>query len=253
MYLSIIIPAYNEEKRIGRTLRAVSDYLKKQTYDYEILVVNDGSRDGTAPLVKNMEPEIPCLRLIDNAINHGKGYVVRQGMREAKGQIRLFTDADNSTSLDHFALMQPLFESGYEVVIGTRDRRDHPEARQTVAQPFIKRLAGDIGNLIIQLLAVRGTWDTQCGFKAFTAAAAERIFGAAVVNRFAFDVEALGIAQRLGYRIGIVPIRWINDPDSRVKASAYLSFLFEVIGIWRRLQRIPRSAVAPAQAHAGAK
>ena len=235
MYLSVVLPAYNEEKRITPTLRAVSSYLKKQSYEYEIFVVSDGSKDGTAPIVKNLSEEIPHLTLIDNKTNHGKGFVVRQGMLTAKGSIRLFMDADNSTSLDHFNLARPLFDQGYDIVVGTRDSRDHPEARQTVPQSFVKRIAGDIGNLIIQLLVVRGIWDTQCGFKAFSAASTERIFSAATVDRWAFDVEALGIARKLGLKIGIIPIRWINNPDSRVKALAYIQFFFEVVKIWWRL------------------
>ncbi|MDP3795406.1 MAG: glycosyltransferase family 2 protein [bacterium] len=235
MHLSVIIPAYNEEKRIGRTLRAVNEYLRRRSYGYEIIVVSDGSRDGTVPLVKNLSEEIPHLQLIDNKENHGKGFVVRQGMLEAKGEIRLFMDADNSTSVDHIELMEPLFEQGYHVVIGTRDSRDNPRAQQTVAQSFAKRLAGDIGNLVIQALVVPGIWDTQCGFKAVSARAAQEIFSRMTTNRWAFDVEMLGLARKLDYKIGIIPVRWINDAMSHVKASAYIRFFFEVIKIWWRL------------------
>lgn len=236
MYLSIIIPAYNEEKRLARTLQSVHEYLGKQPYDYEILVVNDGSRDGTAPLVENLAKSIPRLLLLNNKENHGKGYVVRQGMLKATGAVRLFMDSDNSTSIEYFDRMRPLFTDGSRVVIATRDRRDHPDATQAVPQPFIKRLAGDMGNLVIQLLVLPGIWDTQCGFKAFSAEAAEKIFSAATMDRWAFDVEVLGLAKKFGYSIGIVPVHWVNDADSRVKPLAYVQFFFEVVKIWWRLR-----------------
>ena len=121
MYLSVIIPAYNEEKRLPKTLRALDQYLREQSYEYEIIVVSDGSKDNTAGVVRNMQSEIANVRLIDNKENHGKGYVVRQGMTEAKGQYRLFTDADNSTSIDQVEKMFPHFQQGYDIVIGSRD------------------------------------------------------------------------------------------------------------------------------------
>lgn len=167
MKLSVIIPAYNEEKRLPKTLREIDKYLSLQSYDSEIIIVNDGSKDRTAEVVREMMPEIKNLRLIDNKENHGKGYVVRQGMLEAKGDYRLFTDADNSTSIDHVEKMWPLLEKNYDVVIGTRDSRDDKEAKQAVPQPAWKRFLGDIGNIGIQVLVVWGIWDTQCGFKAF--------------------------------------------------------------------------------------
>jgi glycosyltransferase involved in cell wall biosynthesis len=237
-YLSLIIPAYNEEKRIGRTLQAVSAHLTKQPYDYEILVVNDGSRDGTASLVRNLAKSIPRLGLIDNKENRGKGFAVRQAMLKATGAVRLFMDSDNSTDIKYFDAMRPLFTAGAHIVIATRDRRDDPDATQAVPQSFIKRLAGDLGNLVIQVLVLPGIWDTQCGFKAFTAEAAHKIFSQAKVDRWAFDVEALGLAKKLGYRIAVVPVHWINDADSRVKPLAYAQFFFEVIKIWRRLRRM---------------
>lgn len=237
MYLSVIVPAYNEEKRLGRTLQATNDYLKKQSYDYEILVVNDGSRDNTASLVKDLTKSIPRLKLIDNKENRGKGFVVRQGMLKATGAVRLFMDSDNSTSIEYFDRMRPLFTGGSRVVIATRDRRDHPDATQAVSQPFIKRLAGDMGNLMIQMLVLPRIWDTQCGFKAFSAEAAERVFSRATVDRWAFDVEVLGLAKKFGYTIDIVPVHWINDADSRVKPLAYVQFFFEVIKIWWNLRK----------------
>lgn len=231
MKLSVIIPAYNEEKRLPKTLREIDKYLSLQSYDSEIIIVNDGSKDRTAEVVREMMPEIKNLRLIDNKENHGKGYVVRQGMLEAKGDYRLFTDADNSTSIDHVEKMWLLLEKNYDVVIGTRDSRDDKEAKQAVPQPAWKRFLGDIGNIGIQVLVVWGIWDTQCGFKAFSKKAAEDIFKRCKINRWAFDVEALALARKLGYKIGIVPIYWINSPESKVKLKGYIRFFKELLRI----------------------
>ena len=120
MFLSVIIPAYNEEKRITKTLLSVEEYLKRQPYNYEILVVSDGSTDSTIEVVSHLKEQISSLRIIDNKKNHGKGFVVRQGMLEAVGDIRLFMDADNSTNIDQVSKFLPYFQQGYDVVIGSR-------------------------------------------------------------------------------------------------------------------------------------
>lgn len=231
-YLSIIIPAHNEETRLGRTLEEISLWLSNQPFEYEILVVIGGSMDGTEEVAESYKLKIPNLRVIVEQRNRGKGYVVRKGMLEARGDIRLFTDADNSTSIDHFEKMKPFFDQGYDIVIGTRDFRDHPDAVQAVPQSYLRQLAGDIGNLIIQLLVVPSIWDTQCGFKALTAQAAKEIFKRAKINSWGFDVEVLGLARKLDYKIGIIPVYWKNHPRSHVKLSGYLSTLFEVIKVW---------------------
>lgn len=238
MKLSVIIPAYNEEGRLPNTLKEIDEYLRKQDYQSEIVVVSDGSKDRTGEVTKEMMREIKNLRLIDNKENHGKGYVVRQGMLEGKGDYRLFTDADNSTSIDHIERMWPLFEKDYDVVIGTRDSRDDKEAKQAVPQPAWKRFLGDLGNIGVQVVAVWGIWDTQCGFKAFTRKAAENIFKKCKIDRWAFDVEALALARKLGYKIGIIPVYWINAPESRVKFKGYVRFLKELLQIkWNLIFR----------------
>lgn len=231
-YLSIIIPAYNEEKRIPKTLKAMDAYLKGVDYDYEILVVNDGSKDQTAEVVRGMQSEIKNLKLLDNRVNQGKGGVVKDGMLAARGEIRLFTDADNSTSLNHFEKMQPLFEKGYEVVIGSRAIRG---ATLDPPQPLSRRILGKVGNLIIQLLVLPGIWDTQCGFKAFSAKAAEEVFKRSKITGWGFDVECLALARKLDFKIKEIPVHWANDPNSHVKGSAYLQVLMETIRIRLRL------------------
>lgn len=241
VHLSVIIPAYNEEKRLPKTLEAVDAYLKRQNYPstgsgqaaYEILVVNDGSKDGTAAVASGLTPVIQNLRLIDNKENHGKGYVVRQGMLEAKGEYRLFMDADNSTSIDQVEKIWPELKNGFEAVIGSRDIQG---AVIKVSQPRYKELMGGMGNIVIQVIAgLKGIKDTQCGFKAFSAKAANEIFSKCEVNRWGFDVEALVVAKKLGFKIKEIPVVWKNDADSRVKPAAYFKTFAEVLQIRRNL------------------
>ena len=231
VYLSVIIPAYNEEKRISNTLLDIDKYLSEQDYSYEIIVVSDGSKDKTAAIVKKFSDLIKNLRLIDNKNNHGKGWVVRQGMLEAKGQYRLFMDADNATTIDHFKKMIPLFKQGFEVIIGSRDKKDAQGAKQAVPQSFLKRQLGNFGNILIQLFAVSGIWDTQCGFKAFTNKATDDIFKRCLIDRWGFDIETLAIARKLDYKIGIIPVNWVNDPDSKVSLKGYLNTFRELFKI----------------------
>lgn len=231
-YLSIIIPSYNEEKRISKTLLAVDQYLQKQPFSYEIIMISDGSKDKTVEITKDFERMIKNLKTIDNKENHGKGWVVRQAMLEAQGQVRLFMDADNATTLDHFDKMKPYFDQGSNVVIGTRDVKDAKGAKQAVPQSFLKRQLGNAGNILIQIFAVWGIWDTQCGFKAFSAKAAKDIFSKCLIDRWGFDIEALALARKMKYKIDIVPVYWINDPDSKVNLKGYLRTFKELFQIW---------------------
>lgn len=237
IYLSLIVPAYNEAARLPVTLRRLHDYLEQKPFGYEILVLVDGSTDNTREVLQKMAPEIRNLKILERAVNRGKGYTVREGMLQARGRVRLFTDADNSTDISHFDQMEPLFDRGYDLVICSRDARDAPAARQVVSQAWCKRWLGKAGNLFIQLLAVPGIWDTQCGFKAFRDHAAEKIFPRAVINGWGFDVEALALARALNYRIGIIPARWINDPRSHVRFWGYLKVLWETVKVRRNLSR----------------
>lgn len=227
-YLSVIIPAYNEVRRLPLTLIDIDKRLSKVKYSYEILVVNDGSTDGTAEMVKRFLSIVKNLHFIDNKENKGKGGVVRQGMLEASGDYRLFTDADNSTTVDQFDKMVPYLKVGYKVVIGSRDVEGaelHPP------QPWYKRFLGNIGNLIIQALLLPGIWDTQCGFKCFSREAASRIFPLQRINGWGFDVEILSLAKALGYSIKEIPVVWINDACSKVSFSAYFKVLIETVKI----------------------
>jgi len=228
IYLSVIIPAYNEEKRIGATLLDIDKYLSHQDYTYEIIVVSDGSTDKTVDVVGKYKQLVKNLEIIDNLENKGKGAVVRQGMLSAQGKYRVFMDADNSTTLDHVEKMWPFFKKGYRIVIGTRDKKDAEGAAQSEKQPFYRILIGNTGNLLIQIVAVRGIWDTQCGFKGFTKKAIDDIFPRLVINRWGFDIEILAIAKRLNYKIGIIPVYWKNDAQSHVSFLGYLNTFREL-------------------------
>lgn len=238
-YLSVIIPAYNEVKRLPLTLIDIDKRLDKAKYSYEILVVNDGSTDGTAEAVERLASIIKTIRLIDNKENRGKGAAVKQGMLDAQGDYRLFTDADNSTTIDQFDKMIPYFKDGYHVVIGSRDVKGaelHPP------QPWYKVFLGNIGNLIIQVLLLPGIWDTQCGFKCFSREASLKIFPLQRINGWGFDVEILSLAKDFGYKIKEVPVVWINDIRSKVNSKAYLQVLIETfkvrLWLWRDIYKI---------------
>lgn len=233
-YLSIIVPAYNEAERLPKTLVDMDKRLAGAPYSYEILVVNDGSKDKTAEIVKNMTKMVRNLKLIDMIENVGKGGAVRQGMLLAGGAVRIFTDADNSTSIDQFEKMMPYFKEGYSVVFGSRAMKG---AQLDPPEPVYRQIPGKAGNLIIQALLLPGYWDTQCGFKAFTAEAAERVFKASRIGGWGFDVETLSLAKRMGYRLKEVPVHWVNDTRSHISPSAYLKVLWETLKIrwwlWR--------------------
>ncbi len=228
-FLSVIIPTYNEEKRLPKTLAEIDKYLKNQAYHYEIIVVNDGSKDRTVEVVRSRTLNIKNLKLIDNKENRGKGDAVRRGMLEAKGKYRLFTDADNSTSIDQVEKMWPEFKSGFSVIIGSRDVRG---AILDPPQPYFRRFTGEAFKLFRKLIV--GLWkiqDTQCGFKCFTKEAAEKIFPKCKINRFAFDPEILIISKKLGYKIKEVPVYWKNDPESKVKLKSIFKMALDLIKI----------------------
>ncbi len=228
IFLSVVIPAYNEQERLPHTLKAVETYLKKQNYTWEIAVVDDGSKDKTADLVRAASIVEPRIRLLQYGKNRGKGYAVRFGMTHVSGQYRLFTDADNSTTIDHFAKFLPLLQQGFDVVIGSRDVKG---ADIAVHQPKWKELLGNLGNLWIQFWAVPGIKDTQAGFKVFTSKAAADVFPYLTIDRWGFDVEALAVAKQRGYKISEQPIRWVNDPNSKVSFKTYLEVLKEVVQV----------------------
>jgi dolichyl-phosphate beta-glucosyltransferase len=226
--LSVIIPAYNEALRLPHTLRQSIDYLKTQPYASEIIVVNDGSTDGTESIVHEQAAS-PSVRLLSHpdGANHGKGAAVKLGMLNARGAYRLFMDADNSTTLEQVERFWPFFDQGYRVVIGSRAMEGAVIGRH---QARYKEIAGRFGNWVIRTVAAPGISDTQAGFKMFAAREAEVIFSRQTLSRWGYDFELLAIAQLHGFRIREVPITWINAAGSKVSMGSY----FEVLGeVWR--------------------
>ena len=233
-YLSVVIPAYNEAKRIGHTLEAIHQYLLAQPFTWEVLIILDGSKDNTLNVVENFAKGKPHFHWINRRENRGKGYAVRQGMLAARGDIRLFTDADNSTDMSHFDKMKPLFAKGAQVVICSRDSKDAVGATQSVPQSPFKRFLGNAGNLLIQMMAVPGIWDTRCGFKAFTAQAAQKIFSRSCMDGWSIDDEALALALRFDYKIHTVAANWVNAEGTHVRQLDYLKSIGNAILIrWR--------------------
>ncbi len=235
-YLSVLIPAYKEGERIGRNLMEIDKYLKGQNYSYEIIVIVDGSPDNTAEVARNYAHQVANLRVIENSENHGKGYVVRQGLLEGKGKYRLFLDADGSTSITHIDTFFPEFKNGFDVVIGSRD---HMKSQITVHQPKYRELLGDAGNWAIRIIL--GLWsypDTQCGFKMITGEAAEAVASRMVVDRFGFDFEFITLAERMNYTVKQMPVRWLNEEGSTVKLFGPNGYIQVFVDLFKTRFRI---------------
>lgn len=218
-YLSIILPAYNEEHRIERSLEIRHKYLERQNYSYEVVIVNDGSTDKTREIIKEKIKDWPHFKLEEYGENRGKGYAVRHAMLKAKGEWRLFMDVDESVPIKEIELLWPHIKE-YEIIIGSRYCEGGKVAEK---QPLIRRFISRGGNLLIQLLVAWGIKDTQCGFKMFSEHVAKEIFPLQTMERWSFDIELIAIAKRHGFKIKEVPIVWHEEPGSRlraVKASA---------------------------------
>ncbi len=214
MELSIIIPAYNEEQRITPTLHAIDSFLSGQGIRYEILVVDDGSQDGTVQLVEELALNMRALRCLPSIENRGKGYAVRVGMLAGTGDVRLMCDADGSMPAEEMPkLIAPIFSGKVDIAIGSRYADG---ANTTAAQPGWRVAWSRLANRIVQRSLVAGIDDTQCGFKAFSAAAAEATFSQATIDGWAFDLEILALASRLGFAIAEYGVVWSDDERSRV-------------------------------------
>jgi dolichyl-phosphate beta-glucosyltransferase len=210
--LSVVIPAFNEAARLPRTLARVRAYLDARAQPYELLVVDDGSSDDTARVVRDVGAPVA---LLSYAPNRGKGHAVRTGMLAASGERRLMTDADLSTPIEELARLEAELARGFDVVIGSRAVAG---ARIEVHQPLYREAMGRLFNRLVQALLLPGLHDTQCGFKLWSARAAEAAFRACRLDGFSFDVESLFVARRRGLRIAELPVVWRNDAASRVGA-----------------------------------
>ena len=223
MHLSVVIPVYNEEKRIGKTLDRALSYLNSSNYTYEIIVVNDGSTDNTAIIVRKFTERSKDVIFLESTINHGKGFSVRKGMLAARGQYVLFSDADLSTPIEEVEKLLDWLGKGYDIAIGSRGLR---ESEIQIRQPWYRESMGKIFNLFVQLITVKGIKDTQCGFKCFKREIIQDIFNKQAITHFSFDVELLWIAMKRGYKIKEIPVRWLNDTQSKVNPVADSTRMF---------------------------
>ena len=212
--MSIVIPAYNEEKRIEGSLSEACAYLDGIGIEYEIIVVDDGSSDGTSRVVEHFVKDFREVRLVRYEKNRGKGHALRTGILGARGDFILVMDADLSTPMGELRKLMPyLSEGGFDVAIGSRALALSNIIRK---QPWWRRGMGKMFNGIVKMLVIGDFQDTQCGFKLFAGDVARNLFGRAKIDRFAYDVEILALAKQRGYAIKEVPIRWINSPESKV-------------------------------------
>ena len=213
--ISIVIPAYNEERRLPQTLERIGAYVAARPFDAEIVVVDDGSTDATARIVEELRARIPNLRLVSNGVNRGKGFSVRHGMLEARGNIALFTDADLSAPIEEADKLIGALQHA-EVTLGSRALD-----RSLIAthQSRFREIAGIIFNKLVKAILWLPSIDTQCGFKAFVLPRARIIFEQQRINGFGFDPEVLFLARRHGLRALEIPVRWSHDPDTKVRVG----------------------------------
>lgn len=214
IFLSIIIPAFNEARRLGPTLERILAWLGEQDFAAEIIVVDDGSTDGTGELARQkLEGRLP-YRILRNEPNMGKALSVKRGLLEGQGRYLLFTDADLSTPIEEAEKLLAELHAGADVAIASRQL---PGAQLVVHQPFYREISGRLFGLLNQLVLLPGIPDSQCGFKAFTKQAAHAILAHQKLSGWAFDAELLYIARRLGFKIAQIPVMWRNDPNSKVR------------------------------------
>lgn len=210
--ISVIIPAYNEEKIIINTLKKIDNYLKKKKYIYEIIVVDDASKDGTFQLIEKLRTKNNKIKILKNKTNKGKGYSVKRGVLNAKFDLVLFSDSDLATPVEMLERMLK-YTKDYDIIIASRNLRD---SIIKVKQPWYRVLAGKIFPLLVRMIVLKGIKDTQCGFKMFKKSAVKNIFPLQTFERWCFDVEILFIAKKLGFKIKEVPVVWVDRRESKM-------------------------------------
>ncbi len=227
MFVSIVIPAFNEELRLGSTLAKIKDYLDSRGFEHEVIVVDDGSSDKTAQVAEDFKGL--SLRVLKNEKNSGKGYSINRGMLEARGNLILFSDADMSTPIEFFDSFIEHHERGFDIVIASR-AIDRSLVRKK--QPFLREMMGRVFNLFVRLITGLPIKDTQCGFKSFKRQAVQTIYPKQTIFDFGFDVEILYIAKMRGYKIMEAPVEWYDSPASKVSAlkDSFMMF-FDLIRI----------------------
>ena len=231
--VSVIVPAYNEQRRIKKTLEALNNYFSDSPITRQIIVVDDGSNDNTLAVVKDLKKEITDLSVISYHPNSGKGHAIKKGVEECHGEYILFTDADSSTPIEEFDKFYPLLRDN-QVVIGSRYISG---SNIVVKQPHYRVLIGRLGNKLIQFLLLDGVNDTQCGFKAFQHEAAKQIFSRMKVNRFGFDIEILSIARLLNFTVREIPVSWYNSHESRIRPikdslKTFAELIYIKLNLW---------------------
>ena len=210
---SIVIPAYNEGARLGATLEKVLAYVHAQNWDAEVIVVNDGSHDNTADIVRTFAAKEARLRLVENPGNRGKGYSVRNGMLQARGHIIFFSDADLSSPIEEAPKLLQALEAGADIAIGSRWLRAET---QTQRQPLHRQIFGRIFNLLLRVTLGLKFKDTQCGFKAFRKPAVQVIFPLQKIERWGFDPEILFLARKFKFKVKEVPVAWGHSGGTRI-------------------------------------
>lgn len=208
-----MIPAYNESARLGTTLEKVLAYLQVRGWDAEVIVVNDGSRDNTADIIRGFAEKDSSVRLVENPGNHGKGYSVRNGMLHARGEIVIFSDADLSSPIEESAKLLAALAAGADIAIGSRWLRAET---QTQRQPFYRQILGRIFNVLLRLSLGLNFKDTQCGFKAFRQSAVQVIFPLQKIERWGFDPEILFLARKFNFKVKEVPVVWGHSGGTRI-------------------------------------
>lgn len=236
-FLSIIIPAYNEEKRIGHSLGKIIAYLQQKNLKAEIIVIDDGSTDQTPIISREILANHPLSRVISFPENRGKGAAVKEGMLRANGNFILYTDADLSTPLDEVEKFLPILQKDYDLAIASRAL---PESEIRKRQSWLRENFGKTFNCLVRLFfpELKDIKDTQCGFKLLKQTAAREIFSRLQTSGFAFDVEVLLLARKLDYKVAQVPVIWINSPDSRVHLfRTSLQMFAELLKIKKRFSK----------------
>jgi glycosyltransferase involved in cell wall biosynthesis len=229
--LSIVIPAFNEEQRLPNAVERIGSYLSARPLRAEIIAVDDGSSDATPNLIERYRERYPGLRLISNGANRGKGFSVRHGVLEARGEIVLFTDADLSTPIEEAdKLLAALNEQGCDVAIGSRGM---DSSLIEVHQSVFREQAGNLFNLLVRGITGLEFSDTQCGFKAFRREPARIIFEQQRIERFGFDPEILFLAKRHGLRVAEIPVRWSHDSATKVNVVGDGIRMFLELGVIR--------------------
>lgn len=221
--LSIIVPVYNEESGIEETLKKITDFLKRKNYDWEVIVVDDGSRDKTGDVVKSLNLE--GVRLEKLPQNQGKGAAIRRGVAIAGGDYIIFTDADLSVPIEFTDKLMNKLQAGFKVVVGSRRTKG---ARIIKHQNFVRENLGRVFTFLSQVVTGTRVSDFTCGFKGFETKTAKKIFLKSLINRWVFDSEVIFLAKKFKYGIAEVPVEWINREDSRIKSlgsAGYTSFL----------------------------